>query len=463
MNPFAHFMLLTCIPVILLFFYLMPRKQAVLCAFLYAWMFLPNDAYYIPFLPNYGKTTATVYGVLLAVVLIDHAQPIFRFKPSWVDIPMALWCISPLFTSLHVGLGLWDGMSGVLYSTIAWGMPYFIGRCYFSQLQDTRLIVVALFIAGLVYAPLCWYEIRMSPQLHNIIYGQHAHDFTQTFRGGGWRPTVFMHHGLMVAMFMCVAAMAGIVVWKARIMRSFWNMPIIWPVLFLAVTFMFCKSTYAIVLFFMTVGTFMVAYYFRTAIPVLLLVLIPPIYVGTRIADVWHGEGLVSVAQDQFGEHRAGSLNFRLRHEYDLIHSTYRSPVFGLGASFVYLPDGRVAVPDSLWIIAFARHGLLGVTAFMAMSVLPVMLFLMRIGRVGFKDPDTWPGIMLALIGVAFLFDNLMNAMFNPIFILILGALVGVAVACKNLKRVPGRTMQKQQVTGNHQPANVGVVGGVQR
>jgi hypothetical protein len=35
----------------------------------------------------------------------------------------------------------------------------------------------------------------------------------QTMRFGGWRPTVFMEHGLMVGMWMSMAAMIGLWLW----------------------------------------------------------------------------------------------------------------------------------------------------------------------------------------------------------------------------------------------------------
>lgn len=55
-----------------------------------------------------------------------------------------------------------------------------------------------LVIAGLIYTVPMLYEIRMSPQLHTIFYGYFPHSFGQQARGGGFRPVVFMGHGLLV-------------------------------------------------------------------------------------------------------------------------------------------------------------------------------------------------------------------------------------------------------------------------
>ena len=51
-------------------------------------------------------------------------------------------------------------------------------------------IAVGIFIGGLVYAPLCLIEMRLSPQLHRWIYGYMANAFAHSVRGEGYKPTV---------------------------------------------------------------------------------------------------------------------------------------------------------------------------------------------------------------------------------------------------------------------------------
>ena len=74
-------------------------------------------------------------------------------------------------------------------------------RCRWPAPNDPasqRTLLISIFIGGLLYVPLCLFEIRMSPQLHKLVYGFHQHIFAQTFRFEGWRPTVFLQHGLAV-------------------------------------------------------------------------------------------------------------------------------------------------------------------------------------------------------------------------------------------------------------------------
>ena len=115
-------------------------------------------------------------------------------------------------------------------------LPYLIGRIYFSDAAGLRELAVGIFIGGLVYIPFCLYEIRLSPQLHRIVYGYHAHSFAQTYRFGGWRPTVFMDHGLMVGLWMAMSCLAGIWLYVSGTLRSIRGISLPWFLVPLVVT-----------------------------------------------------------------------------------------------------------------------------------------------------------------------------------------------------------------------------------
>src|SRR5438067_1065195 len=185
------------IPFVLFLFMILPPRRAVITAFLAAWLFLPMAGYSIHGLPDYTKMSATAMGVVMAAAIFD-ADRLLSFRPRWVDIPMFTFILSPAVSSYLNGLGLYDGCSEIVRGFVTWGLPYVIGRVYFCDLEGARELAIGLFLGGLVYVPLCWFEIRVSPQLHRWVYGFHAHAFVQEIREGGFRPTVFMQHGLMV-------------------------------------------------------------------------------------------------------------------------------------------------------------------------------------------------------------------------------------------------------------------------
>ncbi len=90
---------------VLVLFAVMPPRRAVIASFVGAWLFLPLVGYALPGLPDYTKMSATCYGVLLGMLLFDGAR-LFQFRPSWIDLPIVVWCLVPLASSISNGLGV---------------------------------------------------------------------------------------------------------------------------------------------------------------------------------------------------------------------------------------------------------------------------------------------------------------------------------------------------------------------
>ncbi len=418
------------IPLILLLFLLLPPRRAVIVAFIGAWLFLPMAGYSITGLPDFTKTTATSYGALLGVVLFDAAR-LIRFRPSWIDLPMAVWFLVPLASSITNGLGLYDGVSGVFGAVVLWGLPYFIGRLYFNNLEGLRELAVGVFIGGLIYIPLCLYEIRMSPQLHTLLYGFHQHSFAQTIRFGGWRPTVFMQHGLAVGMWMTAASLIGVWLWSSGSARRILQIPIGLLVVPLLVTTILCKSLGALVL--LAVGVILVfgIRQFRLSAPLVVLLLMPPLYMATRATGVWSGSQAVALAA-MVSESHAGSLQMRLDSEDLLAKRAWQRPIFGWGSwgrNRVVSDQGYdQAMTDGLWIIYFGRHGLVGLSCFTLILLLPPAMLVYRLWPCDPRRPGIAPALALGTVLGLYCIDQLLNAMVNPVFTLTLGAVASVAI-----------------------------------
>ena len=169
------------IVIVLMMFSILPSRRAVIASFLGAWLFLPEAQIPFPGLPDLTKVTATSFGVLLGALIFDSGR-LMRFRPSWVDIPIVAWCLSPLAASITNGLGVYDGLSASLDQIAAWGVPYLMGRLYLTDLASLRDLAIGILIGGLIYVPLCLIEIRLSPQLHRWVYGARGFDFSQTYR-----------------------------------------------------------------------------------------------------------------------------------------------------------------------------------------------------------------------------------------------------------------------------------------
>jgi hypothetical protein len=154
MNAFVHIVMFGWIPVVIGLFSVLKSRHAVITSFLVAWLFLPNAVYPLPGLPDYTKVSATCWGIFIAAALFDM-ESLRRFRFRALDVPMLVWCLCPVASSLANGYGLYDGLAASLRQTVTWGFPYFIGRVYFQQPGGPEGTRRGIFIGGMVYVPLC--------------------------------------------------------------------------------------------------------------------------------------------------------------------------------------------------------------------------------------------------------------------------------------------------------------------
>ncbi len=457
MNVTVPIALFGWIPVVVGLFTVLPPRRAVVTAFVGAWLFLPMAGYGIEGFPDYTKVSATCVGVLLAVMIFDSDR-LLSFRPSLVDIPMIIWCLCPIASSISNDLGAYDGLSAALFHVIVWGIPYVIGRVYFWNRAGIRELAMGIFIGGLIYIPLCIYELRMSPQLHRMVYGFHQHSFRQHMRYGGYRPMVFMQHGLMVGLWMANAALIGMWLWLTGAVKRLWGIPIGWLVAALLVVTILCKSIGAIVLLALGAGAMLLTRWWRSLIPVLLLVAISPAYIVLRQTQVLDREELVSLARMVVDRDRARSLGGRLTQEDLFSEKAMERPIFGWGGwhrSFPTDEHGRDMTRgwDSLWVQALGRSGFVGLVSLTLAILLPAALFLRRFSARLWTRAAFAPAAALCMIVVLYMMDNLMNSMENPIFILAVGGISGCVAARAGRKvraRAPTRTPPPEREQAKH-------------
>jgi len=425
------------IPVVFFLFLLLPPKRAVSTSLLVGWLFLPVASYSLQGFLDYSKITATCLIVFLAAALLDKDKRLWNFRPTRFDLPMLVWCLCPLATALSNNLGVYDGISAVIQQTILWGLPYVMGRAYFGDFKGLRELAVVLLIGGLIYIPLCLYEIRMSPQLHSTIYGFHQHNFSQTMRFGGWRPTVFLQHGLAVGLFMCMTSLIGTWLWYRMPSRIFPGRSVGWLIVLLLITSVLVKSSGALVLFALGLLVLFLSTMLRTRVLAVLLLLSFPLYIAARTVGGWSGDQLLALAQLSGSEERVESLLTRLRSEYYLMERAKLQPLLGWGGwdrslvgnenHIVKTREGLLVkvIPDSFWIIIFGMYGLVGLASITIVLLIPLLLLIRRFPASSWATPEIAPVAVLTITLGLYMLDNLMNDMVNPLFILAAGGVTG--------------------------------------
>lgn len=392
---------------------------------------MPMTGYDLSGLPTYSKSTAIALGLFLGGRISGHRRRAsFRWKIY--DVPLLLWCLCPIASSISNQLGLYDGLSGILNNAITWGIPYLAGRIYFDNLAKLRDLCLAIVIGGLLYLPLCLYEIRMSPQLSNIFYGFFPHNFAQHIRYGGFRPIVFMQHGLMVALWMAVTTTVAFWFWRSGEIKHIKGIPFSFFIVALIATTILCKSAGGWILLALGCGGYYVFRIFTSARPFRLLLLLIPCYMLLRIAGGLNGAAIEDTVSRIFDEDRTSSLAIRLVQEDLFIDKTLERPLLGWGIIGRGWPrnletgNETIGMIDALWLIIFNTRGTVGIFSLTAMMLIGPWLALRSQKKEAVDTTFLHMGpVLLSLVVILFLIDTLVNGMLNPVYILVSGALLG--------------------------------------
>ena len=440
------------VPIALCLFALLKPRHAVLASYIGAWLFLPIAGIQIKILPDITKVSVASYAVLLGALLFDPNR-LLSFRPRWFDLPMGLWCALPFMSSVVNGLGWWDGCSAVLWQLVLWGIPYYIGRVYFNDWEGLRELAIGIFVGGLIYVPLCLFEIRMTPQLHRMVYGRHAHNFATTFRFGGYRPSVFMQSGLAVGFWMAATSLVGVWLWRSGSLKQLLGVPTGPLVAVLLATTVLCKSVASLAFLLAGLVALFWVRWAKNGLVLYLLIATAPLYIFLRTTGAWDAQNLVGLATAFVGEDRAQSLKTRIDAENLLTERAMNRPAFGHGrwdpknpgkpAWRVYDENDKdIAVTDGMWVITLGTSGALALTAIVIALLMPALLLRRRVPLAYWSHPLAAPGAALAVMLVLHMLDNLLNAMLNPLFVLAVGGLTAVAgqAVAQQRAATPART-----------------------
>jgi hypothetical protein len=410
----------------------MKPEDACIIVLIGGFLFLPAYSFKIEGLPEFDKLACIAVSLLVGDLASGkrHGRPRIR---SRLDIAVVIaLVISPIITSLVNGLGLYDGVSNSVRLLLIWGVCYRAGRLYFTDAAALRKLTLALVCGGLLYIPFILFELRMSPQLSRMIYGFFPHEFAQHIRYGGWRPIVFMYHGLIVASWSAMAAVAAFALWRSREVRTAWGIPLGVAFVALLVTAVLCKSAGPLVYLLAAIVYFSIRRQARRVILVRLLLLGGVFYLGLRISNIVPVATIESFLARFFDPERMHSLTFRLRQEDPFTARALLQPFFGWGGYQRGRPIDpetglMMRIVDSAWLIAFSTFGFLGLVS---QSIFfgggPWMLMKRfskkRKASLGMTRLPVDAEI-LGLIVAFFAIDGLINGVSNPVAIACAGAL----------------------------------------
>lgn len=452
-NTFAYFALFAWPVVCIVLFVMLPVEAAAIWSLLGGYLLLPSatsvDAVLLPPLDKFTIPSIAVF--LLCWMKGSQYPPPQR---SFIIYLFAIgYIVSPVLTSLTNSYEIQIGnrslpgfypMDGLKYSlhNIIELAPFFIGMRFLSTHDARSLLIKAISISALFYSLPMWFEIRLSPQLHRWVYGFFPHSFAQQYRDGGFRPVVFLGHGLEVAFFASIAVISALIGMRAR-----------WKILgyragpvagYLAVLLLFCKtlgaSLYALIAAPIVLFT-RPKNWVNVAVAILLLLCAYPLLRTYDLVPVHH----ITEAANSISADRSGSFRLRVTNEDMLLAKANQKAAFGWGAwgrNRVYQKGTGedLSITDGEWIMQFGTLGWFGYLSLFGLFAVSVWR-----ARAVVRGPVTQNSVviggltlLLAVNGI----DLIPNAGLRPLTYLLAGSIAG-CVAARYPRKLAGAEVKR--------------------
>lgn len=430
--------------VILVLFKRTTPAVATAIAIIGGYLLLPvSSGWDLPVLPSMNKDTITALVALIGAMIamsslrkLPVAQP--TIMPGWVPkskvglAMVAALVIGSLLTAITntdplvfdewtvPGLTLYHGLSQVQGALLSF-IPLILARKFFSYPETQKTLLASLVVAALLYSLPTLFEARFSPQLNRMVYGFFPHDWLQHIRGGGFRPVVFLHHGLWLGIFFSMCTIASAALIKADPSR---RTKYIWATLWLVGTLTISRNlgALAIACFLIPFIIFMsVRIQLLAALIISVLIISYPVLRGAGFVPT---DAIVSTIAE-FRPSRAGSLEFRFDNEDILLEKANERPLFGWGdfaRNRVYNERGvDLSITDGGWVIAIGSGGWLRYFGQMGLMGLPIIF--LALNRRRYNIDAATAGLCLVLS--ASMIDLIPNSTLTPITWLVAGALYG--------------------------------------
>jgi hypothetical protein len=424
--------------------------EATLWVILGGHMFLPvRTNVDLPMIPPFDKESIPALFAFLGCRFIAGRKISFWGKPGWVTILLIMFVLGPFITAelnqdatysggkLLQPMEHYDAISAVINQLIVI-IPFFLGRQLFRNVDDHELMFRTLIMAGLCYSVLMLFEVRMSPQLNRWIYGFFPHSFAQQMRFGGFRPVVFMGHGLLVSFFAVVTLIAASVFWQMKIkIRRLSSSGITF---YLLLVLLLCKSVASYLygfasLYLIKFSSFKIQLKFAQV-----LVLLALLYPTLSITNLFPHQAIMNWALSMDAD-RAQSLGVRFDNEYRLLNHAKKRFIFGWGTwgrNRIYSEDTAkdITITDGRWIITFGQFGWVGFIAEFGLLAISVFKAVKAFKYLKIKRERCLLSAHALLVGIV-MTDQLPNSSLSPWLWLLTGILLSRAEAIIALGKKP--------------------------
>ena len=444
-NLLAYLALFTWPIVAIILFRRLPLHKALVWTLIGGYLILPSEtAIKFPMLPPIDKTLVTGVPALILCLVMGRDQPatsdpMARIGRLILVALVVMVLVSPVLTVLQntapvieretflPGLRLHDAWGMISLSLVSM-IPFWLGLRYLNTHEGHRALLQAIALGGIAYSLPVLFEVRFSPQLHTWVYGFFPHDFVQHVRNGGFRPVVFLSHGLLIGIYLCISVIAATSLYReARregTSSSKWLLAAIWLLLVLV----YSKNFGAV----MAATVLSAAVFLFGRKSQLILGLVIAAIVMTY--PILRGAGWIPIKTtvefvESIDQERADSLQFRLTNEDMLLARANEKPLAGWGTwgrNLVFDPEtgALISTIDGIWVALIGMFGWIGYIGRFGLLTAPILLFALR--RTAAGDSFLPLGLIMALC--ATLLDLLPNSGLVNYVWLMAGSVAGQAV-----------------------------------
>lgn len=447
--------LIAWIPIGAWLFRRFPVRIAILINFFAAWGLLPGAPYTpsdsefpywvmgvcLPGIDFLTKATAAGLAALAGILIFQRAE-VERFRPRPCDLPMAIWCLVPILSAILHWKTFSDGVSGACYQAIAWGVPWLLGRIYFTTPESLLLFAKACVAAGLCYVPICLLEFFTGPQLYALLYGYEPYRWVGAARYVGYRPIGFLEDGNQLGIWMAASSLIAISLALRKLTPRVLRVPIGWAAAALTCTTLLCQSAGSIVLLLLLLPLTLLQKrsVLRAVVAVMVFGVIA--FAALRMSSrvnlrylAQHNSVLHHIS-DALGDAGRHSLVWRLARDEGHMAVALKTPILGSG-EWNWWRNGDTR-PWSLWLLIFGMYGIVGLGAFTCILFLPVM-------RASWSPPEgvgpRAAQLRLALAGLILMaaFDDLLNSAMILPYVLAMGGMASRSMSRRATAARPGK------------------------
>lgn len=410
------------IPLCALLFAVMTPLRACVLAFIIGWLALPMASIDLPGMPDIDKVLATSLGAAIGMTLFCNG--IFRgFRPCLADGLVVLFAVSTYITSVDNELGGYDGASSIFRTMMQYGVPFLFGRAFLKTRQDLLTASRYVVTAAAIYGLLALWEWRMSPQIHNILYGFFPHGWNLGPRWGFYRPILCSPSTLALGAFFSWTALLAVWLYRAKLLRPISAVPT-WVIGGLPVVGLLTSMSFGPWgMFLAGLGLLWLwgrMHWRRAAMIPALFALVWMVGRFSGATDgKWMTEGVARLS-----EQRSLSLQYRIDAEDIYLNHAKAQPWFGWGTHGRNRPtdaQGKsLMASDGLWIIYVSAFGVVGLSLFYLWWCWPLLAGV-RFSRIFERDPPA----MVLLVTIGLQASNfLFNAFLDPILTMLCGGVM---------------------------------------